>query len=106
MVSIPKIVAVMSCGFVLCVGLTYAAHPSAEVGPTTGKGSQSGGKDNLETRKGEGMKAGQTARKGGQAGGKGEKGTPKEEEMNADQSSDKRNDKGQEEKGDKVKGGY
>jgi hypothetical protein len=42
MVSIPEIVAVISCGFVLCVGLTYAAHPSAEVGPTTGKASQVG----------------------------------------------------------------
>jgi hypothetical protein len=60
----------------------------------------------LETRKGEGMRAGQTARNGGQAGGNGEKGTPKEDEMNAAQSSDKRNDKPQEEKDDKVKGGY
>ena len=42
MVSIPEIVAVISCGFVLCVGLTYAAHPSAEVGPTTGKATQVG----------------------------------------------------------------
>ena len=52
------------------------------------------------------MKVGQTARNGGQAGGKGEKGTPKKDEMNAAQSSDKRNDKPQEEKDDKVKGGY
>ena len=108
MVSIPKVIAVMSCGFVLCVGLTYAAHPSAETDPTTGRGSQAGagGKADRDTMKGEKMKAGQTAKKGGQAGGKGEKATPKEDEMNSDQSTDKRNDKGQEEKGDKVKGGY
>lgn len=106
MVSIPKIVAVMSCGLVLCVGLTYAAHPSAEVGPTTGKSPQGERKGDQELMKGEEMKVGQNAIKGGQADRKGENGTPKADKMNPDQSSDKRNDKGQEEKGDTVKGGY
>jgi len=105
MVSIPKIVGVMSCGFVLCVGLSYAAHPSAETGPTTGRGSQAGGMGSQEKLKGEEVKTGQTARKSGQGGGKSEETKPNTDEMNAEQSSDKRNDKGQEAMGDK-KGGH
>lgn len=50
MVSIPKVVGLMSCSFVLCLGLSHAAPASAA----------------------DDMNAGQTDRKGGQGGGKGE----------------------------------
>ena len=47
MVSIPKVIGLMSCGFVLCLGLSNAASAADD------------------------MKAGQPDRKGGQAGMKG-----------------------------------
>ena len=34
MVSIPKVVGVLSCGFLLCLGLSQAAHAVDEVGPS------------------------------------------------------------------------
>jgi hypothetical protein len=54
MVSIPKVVGLMSCGFLLCLGLSNAAQ-AADAASTADE-----------------MKAGQSDRKGGQAGLKGE----------------------------------
>jgi len=34
MVSIPKVVGVLSCGALLCIGLSQAAHAADEVGPS------------------------------------------------------------------------
>lgn len=106
MVSIPKIVGIMSCGFVLCVGLSHATPASAandtKAGPTDRKGGQGEGKGEQHKKmKADEMKAGQSPRKGGQAGGKDDA-----VEGSADKSTDKRNDKGQEEMSDKMKGGY
>ena len=54
MVSIPKVVGLMSCGFLLCLGLSTVAQA-----------------DNAASAADE-MKAGQSDRKGGQAGKNGE----------------------------------
>ena len=54
MVSIPKVVGLMSCGFLLCLGLSNAAQ-AGDAASTADE-----------------MKAGQSDRKGGQAGLKGE----------------------------------
>ena len=68
-VSIPKVVGVLSCGSVLCLGLTLAALP-----------------DNPALAADE-MNADQSAdRKGGQAGIKGDQDKLKGNEINADQS--------------------
>jgi hypothetical protein len=34
MISIPKVVGVLSCGVLLCLGLSQAAHAADEVGPS------------------------------------------------------------------------
>ena len=34
MISIPKVVGVLSCGMLLCLGLSQAAHAADEVGPS------------------------------------------------------------------------
>jgi hypothetical protein len=34
MISIPKVVGVLSCGLLLCLGLSQAAHAADEVGPS------------------------------------------------------------------------
>jgi hypothetical protein len=75
MVSIPKVVGVLSCGFVLCLGLSHAAPASAaddmNAGQTDRKGSQSTGKGEQDKMKGDDMRAAEADRKGGQAGVKG-----------------------------------
>ena len=72
----------------------YAAHPSAEVGHTTGR--LSGIQDKV---KGKERDSGETGSNGGQGSKKVEGTTMKEGNINAEQSSDKRNDKSQEEDG-------
>jgi hypothetical protein len=75
MVSLPKVVGVLSCGFVLCLGVSHAAPASAaddmNAGQTDRKGSQSTGKSEQDKMKGDDMKAAEPDRKGGQAGMKG-----------------------------------
>ena len=75
MVSIPKVVSILSCGFVLCLGLSHASPASAaddmNTGQTDRKGSQSTGKDEQDKMKGDDMRAAEADRKGGQAGMKG-----------------------------------
>ena len=75
MVSIPKVVGLMSCSFVLCLGLSHAAPASAaddmNAGQTDRKGSQSTGKGEQDKMKGDDMRAAEADRKGGQAGMKG-----------------------------------
>lgn len=98
MVSIPKVVGVLSCGFLLCLGLSTAAQADEMKG---GQDSKKGEQDKLKK---DDMKAGQSARKGGQAGVKGEEDKSKGVNMNAGDSTDKRNEKG-DEVGDPTKGG-
>ena len=72
MISIPTVVGVMSCGFLLCLGLSLAALA-----------------DNAALAADE-MNAGQTAdRKGGQAGIKDDQNKLKGDEINAGQSVDR-----------------
>ena len=74
MVSIPKIVSVLSCGFLLCVGLSQAAQAS-NAGPTTDE-----------------MKADQSDRRqGGQEAGE----KQMSNEMKGDQSTDGKMIKGE-----------
>jgi hypothetical protein len=96
MVPISKIVGVMSCGFVLCVGLShaYAAHPQAETDMSNDRGSQG----NQEMVKGE---SGPAAGKEGRSGGK-----MKKDHKSAKQSVDHRNDKNQGTTGQKSKGNH
>jgi len=90
---IPKIVAVTSCVFVLCVGLSYAyaAHPQAETSPSDDRGSQ--GNQDL-------IKGDSSPRKGDE---KVDKNKLKEDTRSAKEEFDKRNATGQEEMGDKSK---
>ena len=101
MVSIPKIVGVMSCGIVLCVGLSYAnaAHPQAETDMSNDRGSQG----NQEMIKGE---SGSAARKDGQSGGKMGETHMKKDNRSAKQSTDHRNDKNQGTTDQKRKGDH
>ena len=94
MVPISKIVGGMSCGFVLCVGLSYAAHPQAETDVSNDRGSQG----NHEMIKGE---SGPTAGKEGRSGGK-----TKKDHKSAKQSSDHRNDKNRGTTGPESKGNH
>jgi hypothetical protein len=75
MVFIHKTVGVLSCGFVLCLGLSHAAPASAaddmNAGQTDRKGSQSTGKGEQDKMKGDDMRAAEADKKGGQAGMKG-----------------------------------
>jgi hypothetical protein len=75
MVFIHTTVGVLSCGFVLCLGLSYAAPASAaddmNAGQTDRKGSQSTGKGEQDKMKGADMRAAEADRKSGQAGMKG-----------------------------------
>ncbi len=77
MVSIPKVVGVLSCGFLLCLGLSTAAQADEM---KSGQDSKKGEQDKLKK---DDMKAGQSARKGGQAGVKGEEDKSKGVDMNA-----------------------
>ncbi len=92
--SIPKIVGVLSCGFVLCAALSHAAPASAaddvKAGQTDRKAGQGGGKGEQDKMKGDDMKAGQSARKGGQDGMKGEEGKQKGVDMNTGQTPEKK----------------
>ena len=99
MVSILKIVGVMSCGFVLCIGLSYAdaAHPQAEKDMSNDRGSQG----NQEMIRGE---SGPAAEKGPQSGKKTEETKMKKDNSSAKQSTDHRNDKDQGATGEQRKG--
>ena len=106
MVSIPKVVGLMSCGFLLCLGLSTAAQvDEMKGGQDSKKGEQAGRKGEQDKLKKDDMKAGQSTRKGGQAGVKGEEDKSKGAAVNAGESTDKRNEKG-DEVGDPTKGGY
>ena len=89
MVIIPKLVGVISCAFVLCLGLSYAyaAHPQAETSPSDDRGSQ-GNQDMI--------KGDSTPRKGSQDE-KVDADKLKENKRSAKEEFDKRNAKGQEE---------
>ncbi len=106
MVSIPKIVGVLSCGFLLCLGLSTATQADEmKGGQDSRKDEQAGRKGDQDKLKKDDMKAGPSARKGGQAGVKGEEDKSKEVDMNAGESTEKRNEKG-DEVGDPTKGGH
>jgi hypothetical protein len=107
MVSIPKVVGILSCGFVLCLGLSSAASAADEMksGQDASKGERAGRKGDQDKLKGDAMKAGSSARKGGQAGVKVDEDKSKGVDMNASESTDKRNEKG-DEVGDPTKGGH
>jgi hypothetical protein len=96
MVPISKIIGGMSCGFVLCVGLSYAyaAHPQAETDMSNDRGSQG----NQEMIKGE---SGPGAEKAGPSSGK-----MKKDHKSANQSTDHRNDQNQGTTGQKSKGNH
>lgn len=102
MVSIPKIVGVVSCGVVLCAGLSQAAPASAaddmNAGQTDRKGSQSTGKGEQDKMKGDDMRAAETDRKGGQVGMKGEEDKTKRMD-NAGKPTEKKKEIGQNEMG-------
>ena len=97
MVPISKIVGGMSCGFVLCVGLSYAAHPQAETDVSNDRGSQG----NQEMIKGE---SGPAAEKGPHSGRKNKETKMKKDNSSAKQSTDHRNDKDQGATGEQRKG--
>ena len=99
MVSIPKIVGMMSCSFVLFVGLpyAYAAHPQAEKDMSSDRGSQG----NQDMIKGE---SGPAAEKGPQSGRKNKETKMKKDNSSAKQSTDHRNDKDQGATGEQRKG--
>ena len=99
MVPISKIVGVMACGFVLCVGLSYAdaAHPQAEKDMSNDRGSQG----NQEMIKGE---SGPAAGKGPHSGRKNKETKMKKDNSSAKQSTDHRNDKDQGATGEQRKG--
>ena len=106
MVSIPKVVGLMSCGFLLCLGLSTATQADEmKGGPDSKKGEQAGRKGDQDKLKKDGMKTGQSAKKGAQAGVKGEEDKSKGVDMNAGESTDKRNEKG-DEVGDPTKGSH
>jgi hypothetical protein len=73
MVSIPKVVGILSCSYLLCLGLSNAASAADEMnaGQTDRKGSQSTGKGEQDKMKADAMRAAEGDRKGGQAGMKG-----------------------------------
>lgn len=114
MLSIPKIIGVMSCGFVLYLGLSNAtqagnagfATDDMQAGKGAKKGEQAGQKTDQDKLKRNDMKAGHSAGESGQAGVKGEKDKMKGVEINAGESTDKRNEKGQDEMGDQPKGAH
>ncbi len=93
-----KIVGVMSCGFVLCVGLSYAeaAHPQAERDMSNDRGSQG----NQDMIKGE---SGPAAEKDAQSSRKNRETKMKKDNSSAKQSTDHRNDKDQGATGEKRK---
>ena len=101
MIYIPKIVGVVSCGFVLCAALSHAAPASAaddmNAGQTDRKGSQSTGKGEQDKMKGNDMRAA-TDRKGGQADMKGEENKTKRVD-NAGKPTEKKKEIGQNEMG-------
>ena len=68
LISIPKVVGLMSCGFLLCLGLSHAAQAD----------DASSAKDD--------MKAGQSDRTGGQAGVKGHQDKLKRDDIKARRS--------------------
>ena len=73
MVSIPKVVGVLSCGFLLCFGLSTATQADEmKGGQDSRKGEQAGRKGDQDKLKKDDMKAGQSTKKGGQASVKGE----------------------------------
>ena len=75
MVSIPKVVGVLSCGLLLCLGLSGNAASAADemkADQSSRKGGQAGERGEEDKLKGDEMKAGQSPRKGGQAGERGE----------------------------------
>jgi hypothetical protein len=89
MVSIPKVVGVLSCGLLLCLGLSGNAASAADemkAGQSPRQGGQAGVKGEEDKLKGDEMKAGQSPRQGGQAGVKGEEDKLKGDEMKAGQS--------------------
>jgi hypothetical protein len=90
---VPKIVGGIACAFVLCVGLSYAyaAHPQAAPDQSDDRGSQ--GNQDL-------IKGDSTPRKGDE---KVDDTKVKEETRKAKEEFDKRNAKGQEERGDSSK---
>ena len=99
MVPISKILGIISCGFVLCVGLSYAdaAHPQAETDVSNDRGSQG----NQDMIKGE---SGPAAKQDRQGGGKMRETKSKKDHSSAKQSTDHRNDKNQGDDGSAEKG--
>lgn len=102
MVSIPKIFGIVSCGVVLCAGLSHAAPASAaddmNAGQTDRKGSQRTGKGEQDRMKGNDTRAAETHRKGGQADMKGEEEKTKRVD-NAGKPTEKKKEIGQNEMG-------
>ena len=93
MVTIPKTLGVISCAFVLGLGLSfaYAAHPQAETSPSDDRGSQG----NQEMIKGD------SAPRNGDE--KVDEAKVKEDTKKAKEEFDNRNAKGQEEMGNRSK---
>ena len=96
-----KLSALCRCGFVLCVGLSYAeaAHPQAETDMSNDRGSQG----NQDMIKGE---SGPAAEKDAQSGRKNRETKMKKDNSSAKQSTDHRNDKDQGATGEKSKVGH
>ena len=109
MVLIPKIAGVLSCSFLLCLGLSGHAVSAADEmkanRPPDRQGGQTGVKGDQDKLMRDEMKAGQSARMGGQ-GVKGEEDKLKKDGTNADRSIDKKNEVQQNELGVSPKGGY
>jgi hypothetical protein len=111
MVSIPKVVGVMSCGFLLCLGLSHAAQAGnaasaadeMNAGQSSDKRNEKGQTEMgaQDTLKGDEMKARRSDRKGGQADQKKRGGQMKGSHSEGDktiegdsaQSTDRRNEK-------------
>ena len=70
MISIPKIVGVMSCGFLLCLGLSGCAASAPDEMKAGQYGGRMGGQGGLEDKaeKGEGVADQSGGRMGGQGG--------------------------------------
>jgi len=107
MVSISKVVGILSCGFLLCLGLSNTASAADEMksGQDASKGEQVGRKGDQDKLKGDEMKEGPSARKGRQAAVKGEEDKSKGVDMTTGESTDKRNERG-DEVGDPTKGSH
>lgn len=103
MVSIPKIVGVLSCGCLLYAALSHAAPASTadgmNAGQTDRKGTQSMGTGEQDKMKGDDIRAGQTDRQGGRTSMKGEEDNTKRVE-NTGKPTDKEKEVKQNELGE------